>query len=132
MSQRIKRPTVKEHYEPVAAGYELHSLEQTREFERKGIASNGLKSALGECGVEACGGDELAPDNTRWGVTEMWVTLGQETVFGERTVPDVVKLRVLEERLTSLIQHVSVTLSIVTGNHPHGSNERRRTAIAGS
>jgi hypothetical protein len=123
---------VEEHYEPVAAGYELHSLKQTGKFERKGIAPNGLKSTLGECGVESCGGYELAPDDTRRGVTEMWVTLGQETVFGERTVPDVVKLRVLEERLTCLIQlYVSHSVNCYRG-HSHGSNERRRTATAGS
>jgi len=76
MPRRIERPAVKEQYKPVASGYELHSLEQAREFEREGIASDGLESVLRKCGIQACSGDELAPYDIRRGVAEMWVTLG--------------------------------------------------------
>lgn len=74
MSRRVKRPTVKKQYQPVAPGYELHSLEYTREVERKGVASDGLENALGKCGIDACGGDKLASDIIRGRVSEMWVT----------------------------------------------------------
>lgn len=75
MPSRIECPTVKEQYKPVAAGYELQSLEHTRKVERKGVAPAGPDGALGECSIEACGGGDLVPDHPRWGVKQMWVTL---------------------------------------------------------
>lgn len=77
-------------------------MKNTGELEWEGVAANGFESATGECGIDTCGSDELTPDDIRRRVTKMGVALGQEMMFGERTLPDVVKLRVLEECLACL------------------------------
>lgn len=76
MPGRVERATVKEQHQPVAAGYELHSLQYTGKVERKGEASDGLESTFGECGIDARGGDKLPANITRRGMTEVWVTRG--------------------------------------------------------